>query len=157
MESMNDPCGDKNTVDKGTVPLLEAKNLKVIRGGNTILNVTDLSIKEGEIVSLIGPNGSGKSTLLQALCCLLRRVSGDILFRGMRVNSEYPLADYRRKSTMVFQEPLLFDTTVYGNVVSGLIFRKVGRSEIREIVMENLELFSIGHLADRSARTLSGG
>jgi tungstate transport system ATP-binding protein len=108
-------------------------------------------------VSLIGPNGSGKSTLLRALCCLLRRVSGDIQFRGMRVNSEYPLADYRRKSTMVFQEPLLFDTTVYGNVVSGLIFRKVGRSEIREIVMENLELFSIGHLADRSARTLSGG
>ena len=58
---------------------------------------------------------------------------------------------------MVFQEPLLFDTTVFKNVASGLKFRGVDRKDIERRVAENLEQFGISHLADRSARTLSGG
>jgi tungstate transport system ATP-binding protein len=58
---------------------------------------------------------------------------------------------------MVFQEPLLFDTSVFENVASGLKIRGMGKEEIRHIVEEYLERFGIGHLADRSARKLSGG
>jgi tungstate transport system ATP-binding protein len=58
---------------------------------------------------------------------------------------------------MVFQEPLLFDTTVFENVASGLRLRGVAREEIGQRVGESLARFRIGHLADRSARTLSGG
>ena len=58
---------------------------------------------------------------------------------------------------MVFQEPLLFNTTVFENVASGLNFRKIKKSKIQDIVDENLERFGIAHLKDRSARTLSGG
>ena len=58
---------------------------------------------------------------------------------------------------MVFQEPLLFDTTVFNNVASGLKIRGIKKGEIRDRVMGQLELFGISHLNDRSAKTLSGG
>ncbi len=58
---------------------------------------------------------------------------------------------------MVFQEPLLFDTTVFDNVATGLKIRKEKRSAIQERVEEQLERFGIAHLSHRSARTLSGG
>ena len=58
---------------------------------------------------------------------------------------------------MVFQEPLLFDTTVFENVAAGLKIRGMGRTEIERTVPEYLERFGIGHLAKRSARKLSGG
>ncbi len=57
----------------------------------------------------------------------------------------------------MFQEPLLFDTTVYDNVASGLKIRGLPRQEIRQRVEQNLERFRIGHLARRAARKLSGG
>ncbi len=58
---------------------------------------------------------------------------------------------------MVFQEPLLFDTTVFNNVASGLRIRGLKRDEIRDRAIGELERFGIGHLKGRSARTLSGG
>jgi len=58
---------------------------------------------------------------------------------------------------MVFQEPLLFDTTVFENVASGLRIRGMEGPQIRQIVNENLERFGILHLFHRSARKISGG
>jgi len=58
---------------------------------------------------------------------------------------------------MVFQEPLLFDTTVFDNVASGLKIRKMKGPEIRSIVEAQLDRFGIAPLSRRSARTLSGG
>jgi tungstate transport system ATP-binding protein len=139
------------------VPILEVKNLEVKRGGTVILNVPSLQIKEGEILALIGANGAGKTTLLQALSYLVRPSQGKIYFNGEEVNSTHPIFEYRRRLAVVFQEPLLFDTTVFNNVASGLKIRGMRRPEIQRMVMEHLGFFGIGHLYDRSARTLSGG
>ncbi|MCX5813616.1 MAG: ABC transporter ATP-binding protein [Proteobacteria bacterium] len=143
-------------MDKNT-HILEGRNIKVERGNALILDTPSFVVKDGEVISLIGPNGAGKTTLLQTLCYLLKPFKGEIYFRGKQVGMEYPLNVYRRKLAMVFQEPLLFDTTVFNNVAAGLKFRGVKGSEIEEIVMENLQRFGIEHLSDRSARTLSGG
>ena len=137
--------------------LLEARNLGVKRGGAAILDIPSLCIKEGEILSLIGPNGAGKTTLLQTLSYLLKPFQGEILFKGEKVGSNQSIFEYRRKLAMVFQEPLLFDTTVFENVASGLKIRGVNRAEIRKKVTENLDRFGIGHLRHRSARKISGG
>jgi tungstate transport system ATP-binding protein len=137
--------------------LLEAKNLEVERGGMIILNVPSLSIQQGEILSLIGPNGAGKTTLLQALCYLLKPFRGEISFKGERINSSHSALAYRRKLAMVFQEPLLFDTTVFENVASGLKIRGMKWQDIHRIAMEQLDRFGIGHLSHRSARKISGG
>ncbi len=140
-----------------STPILEAKNLEVRRGGTVILNVPSLFISKGEILSLIGPNGAGKTTLLQTLSYLFKSFQGEIFFKGEKVNGSHSVFEYRRKLAMVFQEPLLFNTTVFDNVASGLKMRKVKRQEIHRIVKEHLDRFGIGHLSHRSARTLSGG
>ena len=140
-----------------SIPILEAKNLEVNRGGAILIHVPSLLIQEGEIFSLIGPNGAGKTTLLQSLSYLLKPFRGEILFRGNRVESNHSVLEYRRKLAMVFQEPLLFDTTVFNNVASGLRIRGKKREQIRDRAMEELERFGISHLKSRSARTLSGG
>ena len=137
--------------------ILEARNLKVIRGGSLLVDAPGLSIVEGETLSLIGPNGAGKTTLLQALSYLMKPSAGEIIFKGQAVGAAQGILEYRRKLAMVFQEPLLFDTTVIGNVLSGLKIRGIGSSEARRIVQAQLERFGIAHLRDRSARTLSGG
>lgn len=143
-------------MDKET-NILEGMNIKVERGEAILVDVESFIVREGEAVSLIGPNGAGKTTLLQTLCFLLKPFEGNICFRGEKVGKEYPLKEYRRKLSMVFQEPLLFDTTVFNNVASGLRFRNIAGIEIKNIVMENLQRFGIEHLSNRSARTLSGG
>jgi tungstate transport system ATP-binding protein len=141
----------------GPVPILEARELEVKRGGVVILNVPSLLIQQGEILSLIGPNGAGKTTLLQTLCYLLKPVRGEISFKGERINASHSAFVYRRKLAMVFQEPLLFDTTVFENVASGLKIRGMKREDIQRIAMEQLDRFGIGHLSHRSARKISGG
>ena len=137
--------------------VIEAENLRVLRGRVEVLNIPSFILAEREILSLIGPNGSGKSSLLLTLSCLLKPCTGRILFRGGVIGSTREVLDFRRRIAMVFQDPLLFDTTVFNNVASGLKFRGMPREEIRTRVMEGLERFSIAHLADRSARKLSGG
>jgi tungstate transport system ATP-binding protein len=141
--------------EKSTI--LEAKNLQVKRGGVSVLEISYLGVPEGEALCLIGPNGAGKSSLLLALSCLLKSSQGDIIFRGKRVGANYSLSAYRRNLAMVFQEPLLFDTTVFENVAAGLKIRSVNQNEVKRVVEEYLERFGIGHLAKRSARKLSGG
>jgi len=138
-------------------PVFEVKDLQVIRGGSLILNVPSLAVSDGEILVLIGPNGAGKSTLLQALSAVLKPTRGEIFFRGRKIGADIPLLEHRRRLAMVLQEPLLFDTTVYNNVASGLKIRGMRKDEIEPIVAKALERFGIVHLRDRSARTLSGG
>ncbi len=135
--------------------LLQAEDLLVRRGGVTVLDIPALSVVQGQILVLIGPNGAGKSTLLLTLAGLLKPAQGSLLFRGERIgNGGF---DYRRHIAMVFQEPLLFDATVFENVATGLKIRGVGGAEIGRTVPEYLERFGVGHLAKRSARKLSGG
>ncbi|NWF53424.1 MAG: ABC transporter ATP-binding protein [Syntrophaceae bacterium] len=138
-------------------PLLTVKDLRVRRGGVRVLEIPSLVVEEGSILSLIGPNGGGKTTLLQTLACLIRAEGGEFFFKGEKVSSNHGLLRYRRNLAMVFQEPMLFDTTVFGNVASGLKIRGMKGSEIERRVKENLQRFGISHLLDRSARKLSGG
>ncbi len=137
--------------------ILEVRNIEVNRGGAILIRIPSLTLGEGEILSLIGPNGAGKTTLLQTLSYLLRPFEGEIIFKGERITSNHSLLNYRRKLAMVFQEPLLFDTTVFNNVASGLKIRGMKKGEIHEKVMEQLERFGIKPLSQRSAKTLSGG
>lgn len=140
-----------------TEPILTVSGLKVSRGGVPVLDIPELSVQPGEFLSLIGPNGTGKSTLLLSLAGLLKRHSGEIRFHGKAVEDGPGLLDYRRRLAMVFQEPLLFDATVYENVASGMKLRGKARSEIKPVVEENLSLFGIAHLSSRSASKISGG
>jgi len=137
--------------------LLQAEDLLVRRGGALVLDIPVLDIFPDQVLALIGPNGAGKSTLLLTLACLLKPSRGRFSFNGREIDAGRGDVEYRRRIAMVFQEPLLFDATVFDNVAAGLKIRGTGREEIGRVVPRYLELFGIAHLAKRSARKLSGG
>jgi tungstate transport system ATP-binding protein len=137
--------------------VLDLKDLRVDRGGVQILDIPSFSLLENEFVSLIGPNGAGKSTLLLSMMGLIKKRSGALLYRGEEIASQASWLEMRRKIAMVLQEPLLFDSTVYDNVASGLKIRGVGRGALKSRVMTYLERFKLTEMAQRSARKLSGG
>ena len=137
--------------------LLEARDLKVDRGGVPVLDVRAFRLETGEFLSLIGPNGSGKSTLLLALMGLLPRAAGEVCWRGQPVVPGRGALALRRRLAMVLQEPLLLQGTVYQNVAAGLRIRGLPRTEERRRVAAYLERFGLTALAERSALKLSGG
>ncbi|MCL6639703.1 MAG: ABC transporter ATP-binding protein [Firmicutes bacterium] len=139
-----------------TEKILEAKNITLVKGKQTILNIEHFYLQAGETLALIGPNGSGKSTLMQVLMMLLRPTTGELFFNGEKINWKNSIL-YRRRMAMVFQEPLLLDTTVAENVASGLKIRGYEKGAIRTRVEEWLKRMRIEHLADRTVRYLSGG
>ena len=137
--------------------ILTVKNLVVKRGGVTVLDISELNIKQGRILALIGPNGAGKSTLLLTMAGLLKQNLGEIYYNGVPIDSSASRSNMRRTISVVFQEPLLLNTSVFKNVALGLKFRHLTGSEIEKSVNESLEYFGISSLAKRSAKTLSGG
>jgi len=136
--------------------ILDVRDLQARRGGVTVLDIPVLELKSGEVLSLIGPNGAGKSSLLLVLARLIP-ASGTLRFKGQDIHRNTGVLDYRRRIAMVFQEPLLLDTTVFDNVAAGLKLRGMKRREIGDRVIAALAQFGISHLARRHARTLSGG
>jgi tungstate transport system ATP-binding protein len=136
--------------------ILEVHNLQFKRGNREILNIDHFALHERETIALIGPNGAGKSTLLQVMALLLKPTRGTVEFRGVPATPRNALA-IRRRMAVVFQEPLLLNTTVYENVATGLKLRGVPRQEIKKRVDRWLELLGIAHLAGRRSHQLSGG
>ncbi len=136
-------------------PRLGLRGVAVMRGGRPVLEIDSLDVRPGEVFAVVGPNGAGKSTLIQVLGLLERPPHGEVLFDGQPVRSA--LLAYRRRMAVVFQEPLLLDTTVASNVETGLALRGVPGAERRRRAGEWMERFGISHLAGRSAGTLSGG
>jgi tungstate transport system ATP-binding protein len=136
--------------------IIEARNLSVAVRGAELVHVERFSVESGEVHVVIGPNGAGKTTLLHALNGLIP-ASGELLFEKRPVRHGRDRLRLRRHTAAVMQVPYLLDTTVRGNVQSGLKPRGVSGDELRRRVDETLEMIGIARLADRRRRGLSGG
>lgn len=138
--------------------IFEISGLKKDFDGKTVLYINDLKMEEGKINAIIGPSGAGKSTLLQILNGIESPSEGTVVFdreefkRGRKVD----LAT-RRKMAMVFQKPVLFNTSVFENVACPLKLRKLPRKLIDEWVGEILKLVGLQDKSQQRALTLSGG
>ncbi len=136
--------------------MLLAQNICWQQDGKDILKDIDFHLKKGEIVGLVGPNGSGKSSLLKILSFLEEPTSGQLAFQGKEITGNAPLM-IRRRIAVVFQESLLFNTTVFENVASGLRIRGLAKRDIKHRVEKWLDSFGILHLVNQAANSLSGG
>ncbi|WP_223068988.1 sulfate/molybdate ABC transporter ATP-binding protein [Paenibacillus caui] len=115
----------------------------------------NFSIEKGKLIGLLGPSGGGKTSILRMLAGLEQPDSGDILFHGERVNR---LSPQDRGIGFVFQSYALFKhMTVFDNIAFGLKIKKSPKAEIRDRVMELVELTGLKGFEKRYPHQLSGG
>lgn len=139
---------------------IRAENISKIYNQKPVLNSVSLEIQRGETNVILGPNGSGKTTLLRILNLLEKLDEGRLFFDGQEYDLNSPASaklELCRRMTMVLQNPVMFDATVFNNVAYGLKVRGEKKKFIRERVNSVLDRVEMGHLRDRRALTLSGG
>ena len=138
--------------------LYELRHLKKAYNHRTVLDIEDLTLVKGQVTGLLGPNGAGKTTLLKILTFILEPSSGEIRFKGNRVDfASGKLIDLRRKVVLVQQQPILFTSTVANNVAFPLRIRKIEKDERERQVEELLGLVGMLSFRDAMAHRLSGG
>ncbi|WP_310183764.1 ABC transporter ATP-binding protein [Mesorhizobium sp. BE184] len=131
-------------------PLLFLRDVsKTFSTGTVALRGVDMTIRDGDFLSLLGPSGCGKSTALRLIAGLSTPTSGQI---------EWPGASSRSDIGFVFQEPTLMPwASVFDNVWLPLRLRGIARAQAQPAVMEMLERVHLAGFADAVPRELSGG
>lgn len=133
---------------------------KIYRENIAVLSNVDLSIEEGEFVSIVGPSGAGKSTLLKLIYAEEMPTSGTVYFEETPLDtiSRRKLPFYRRKIGTVFQDSkLLSHKTVYENVAYALEMSGAPNEEIEEDVPQILAIVGLESKMDNFPAELSGG
>ena len=140
--------------------VIEIKDLVKSFGDHEVLKGINLSVKKGEVVSIIGASGSGKSTLLRCVNLLETPTSGEILFNGDNIEGkDFDLRHYRAKVGMVFQQFNLFDNM---NALKNCMIGQelvLGRSkeEAEKIALKYLGVVGMSEYINARPEQLSGG
>ena len=135
--------------------IIALKNISVEFDGEKVLDDLNLSIRDGEFVTLLGSSGCGKTTTLRLIAGFLEPDSGEVFFDGKSMNGVPP---YKREVNTIFQRYALFPHyNVYENIAYGLRVRKVPEKQIREQVTEMLRLVNLQGFEKRNVARLSGG
>lgn len=130
-------------------------------GSLQVLKGIDLTINQGEIVSIVGPSGAGKTTLLQIIGTLDRADSGRVLFDGVDVSlyNEKQLSAFRNEHIgFVFQfHQLLPEFSAVENVMMPALIKGDSMADARRRAMEMLDFLGLTDRADHKPAELSGG
>jgi putative ABC transport system ATP-binding protein len=145
--------------------MIELKNLeRSYKNGHTetwVLRRIDLTIREGEFVTVMGPSGAGKSSLLNVLAMLDDQWRGEFSFCGEAIytmNRKQRADLARRRIGMVFQSyHLLDDLTVAENIDLPLSYKDILRADRQALVADTLDRFNIVGKKDLYPSQLSGG
>ncbi|MGW0432554.1 ABC transporter ATP-binding protein [Micromonospora sp. NPDC003197] len=142
-------------------PLLQARGVVRSYGQTAALRGVTLDIAEGELVAVTGPSGCGKSTLLHCLAGILRPDSGEVTYRGHRIDtwSEGARSKLRRTEFGVLFQfgQLVAELTAAENVALPLLLAGTGRREARTAALSWLDRLAVADLADKRPGEMSGG
>lgn len=138
--------------------ILQVQNITVYYDTVLALDNISLTINEGEIVAMIGPNGTGKSTALKTICGLLTPQSGEVLFKGEKINGKKPYQLVKRKLCLVPEGRKVFTSmTILENLEMGAYTRNDKKS-IKEDIDKAFRLFpDLKKRPKQKAGTLSSG
>jgi iron(III) transport system ATP-binding protein len=137
--------------------VLELEDVVKQFGSETAVGGVDLSVREGELLTLLGPSGCGKTTTLRAIAGLEEPTAGTVSVAGVVVAGDGPTVPPEQRDVgMVFQEFALFPhLTVAENIAFGL--ENPDSAAADERVAELLDLVGLDGYGDRSPGDLSGG
>ena len=126
-----------------------------------ILKDINLTVNEGEFISIMGPSGSGKSTLLNVIGMLDEPSEGEYIFMKENVTKlkeKHRSQLYKQYIGFVFQAYHLIDElTVYENIETPLIYQDIKGSERKAMVADTLDRFQIVGKKELFPTQLSGG
>ena len=136
--------------------IIDLQNISVIfEDGEQVLRDFNLSIRNGEFVTLLGQSGCGKTTTLRVIAGFIEPQSGNVLFDGKKINGVPP---YQRPVNTIFQRYALFPHyNVFENIAFGLRLRKIPEAEIRSRVKDMLHFVNLEGFEKRNVSKLSGG
>ena len=140
--------------------IIEINHLRKSFGENEVLKDINVTVKKGEVVTIIGSSGSGKSTFLRCINLLEKPTGGEIIYEGENVLApKYNLPKYRTHLGMVFQSFNLFNNmNVLENCMSGQVtVLKRDKESARKIAIENLEKVGMDRYIEARPSQLSGG
>lgn len=141
--------------------MIEIKNLSKSFGDAVVWANVSLTIPHGETLAVIGKSGCGKSVLLKHIVALLQPDEGEVIVDGTRIQdlSYLELRRLRQRFGVLFQGAALFDSiTSFENVAFPLrFFTKKTESEIKQDVMQALEMVALADKGDKFPSELSGG
>jgi phospholipid/cholesterol/gamma-HCH transport system ATP-binding protein len=130
-------------------------------GNQLIWGDVTLTVPAGEICVMLGPSGTGKSVLLKTLIGLLKPDKGSVIIEGTDIAScpEKELYEIRKLFGVLFQDGAMFGSmNLYDNVAFPLReHTKKSESEIRDIVMEKMDLVGLLGAEDKLPGEISGG
>lgn len=139
--------------------LITFENVTIERDGACVLRDVSFSLSAGERLAIVGPNGAGKTTLLRAMVGLQPITKGKIFAFGSQRKTEADFTDVRLKAAYMFQDAddQLFCPTVVEDVAFGPLNMGLTDEAALARARQTLTSLSLGHLADRLVRRLSGG
>ncbi len=139
----------------GKNSIIELKNIAISFDGEPVLKDFNLSLGDGEFVTLLGPSGCGKTTTLRIIGGFVRPDAGDVYFGGGKITD---LPPYKREVNTIFQKYALFPhLNVYDNVAFGMRVHKKSEREVRAKVGEMLGMVNLRGFEHRNVNLLSGG
>ena len=135
--------------------IIELRDVTVDFDGEIVLDRLNLSIGDGEFVTLLGASGCGKTTTLRVIGGFIKPSSGEVLFDGVEVSDIPP---NKRPVNTIFQRYALFPNyNVFDNIAFGLKIKKVPKDEITRRVTDILRLVNLSGFEKRRVTNLSGG
>ncbi|WP_052281764.1 spermidine/putrescine ABC transporter ATP-binding protein PotA [Kluyvera genomosp. 1] len=144
-----------NTKSRSLSPLVELVGIRKDFDGKTVISDLDLTINNGEFLTLLGPSGCGKTTVLRLIAGLENVDAGQIHLENQDI-TQVPAED--RHVNTVFQSYALFPhMTVFDNVAFGLRMQKTPAAEITPRVNDALRMVQLEEFALRKPNQLSGG
>ncbi len=140
---------------------IDVHGLKLTYDTYPVLEGTEFSVENGDLVALLGANGAGKSTLLRCISRVLQPTGGQIFLDGRELQKLNSIEAARLMAVVPQETTADFDFTVEEIVFMGRFpylrrFQKESQDD-REIVQRAMEMTGVSHLSDRSIATLSGG
>ena len=135
--------------------IVEIKNVNKFYDANHVVKNLNMTVFEGEFLSILGPSGCGKTTTLRMIAGFEQQSGGDIAVEGERVEEKEP---FDRNVNTVFQSYALFPhMNIYDNIAFGLKMKKIGKEELKSRVADVIAMVRLEGFEKRFPSQLSGG